>query len=138
MVSFSVFLFYLILFSPNRYRSPEPSIEEEALHKNEEALARASENATAKVNHISNNASAGLLIPTTRTLSISFSKPVVTTSSQPSTESTSINVSNSSISFTTPDSSSVLQGPYQPQTSLFSVSCVAHLHTSTYICIFRQ
>ncbi|KAL5970129.1 hypothetical protein TSMEX_002135, partial [Taenia solium] len=57
-----------------RYRAPDPALEEEAFRENEEALSRASQNSSTKVNHISANAAAGLIILNNRSLPASLSK----------------------------------------------------------------
>ncbi|CDS36034.1 Arf GTPase activating protein [Echinococcus multilocularis] len=94
------------------YRTPDPAVEEEAFRENEEALSRASQNSTTKVNHISANAAAGLIILNNRSLPTSLCKPP--NSTQASSEITSDKTGTSNpCPVSTPNIS-------QQQSSLFS------------------
>lgn len=97
-----------------RYRAPDPAVEEEAFRENEEALSRASQNSSTKVNHISANAAAGLIILNNRSLPASLSKPP--NSNQASSETTSDKTSGSNPCPVSAPSASSQQPP-----SLFSV-----------------
>ncbi|EUB56689.1 hypothetical protein EGR_08417 [Echinococcus granulosus] len=95
------------------YRTPDPAVEEEAFRENEEALSRASQNSTTRVNHISANAAAGLIILNNRSLPTSLCKPP--NSAQASSEITSDKTGTSNpCPVSTPNIS-------RQQSSLFSV-----------------
>ncbi|VUZ46850.1 unnamed protein product [Hymenolepis diminuta] len=98
------------------YRSPDPSVEEEALKENEEALSRLSQNPTRKPNHVSVNAAAGLIIMNNRPAHNPLPKPPSqshsTVESSPPNNSVSSAVSTSSLS------------QQQPISSLFSTAPV--------------
>lgn len=97
-----------------RYRSPGPAIEEEALAENEEALNRAAQSPAKKVTRIGANASAGLIILNNRSLPIP--NPVQPPVSQSSLGSASINGFTESSSPRPPSANSAKQIPAFPQT----------------------
>lgn len=92
----------VVYFFLLRYRSPDPSVEEEALKENEEALSRLSQNPTRKPNHVSVNAAAGLIIMNNRPAHNPLPKPPSqshsTVESSPTNNSVSSAVSTSSFS----------------------------------------
>ncbi|KAL5112291.1 Arf-GAP domain and FG repeat-containing protein 2 [Taenia crassiceps] len=97
------------------YRTPDPAVEEEAFRENEEALFRASQNSSTKVNHISANAAAGLIILNNRPLPTSLAKPL--NSNQTSSETNS-DMTGSSI----PCPVSAPSAPPQHPSSLLSTT----------------
>ncbi|VDK34277.1 unnamed protein product [Taenia asiatica] len=97
------------------YRAPDPAVEEEAFRENEEALSRASQISSTKVNHISANAAAGLIILNNRSLPTSLSK-------SPHSNQTSSAIASDKTGSSNPCPVSTPSAPLQQPPSLFSTT----------------